>query len=98
MNNRRRKGNFQFEEDPFSKNDQGIRKIFHEVIVLMKFLQTKPIVKNMNTNCYDLCYTVVKKRDEKEIVDNQFESDYNSFNDIVPNHYIGGKNDISILR
>ena len=29
---------FKFEEDPFSKNAQGIRKIYHEVIFLMKFM------------------------------------------------------------
>ena len=30
--------NFQTEEDPFSKNAQGISKIYHEVLLLMKFL------------------------------------------------------------
>ena len=38
---------FQTEEDPFAKNAQGISKIYHEVLLLMKFLQTKPQVKNM---------------------------------------------------
>ena len=37
----------------------------------MKFLQTKPQVKNMNINYYDLYYTVVKNRDDKEIVDDK---------------------------
>ena len=49
MNIKRRSRNFQFEEDPFSKNAQGISKINHEAL-LMKFLQTKPQVKNMNIN------------------------------------------------
>ena len=40
-----------FDEDPFAKNAQGISKIYHEVMKLMKFLQTKPQVKKMNTNC-----------------------------------------------
>ena len=63
--------NIKFDEDPFSKNAPGINKIYHEVLMLMKFLQTKPQVKNMNFNYYDLYYTVIKDRDEKEIVDNQ---------------------------
>ena len=54
--------NFNFEEDPFPKNAQGISKVYHEVLLLMNFLQTKPHVKNMNINYYDLFYTVIKKR------------------------------------
>ena len=47
--------NFQtHHENPFSKNAQCISKIYHEVLLLMKFLQTKPQVKNMNINYYDL--------------------------------------------
>ena len=76
-------------EDPFGKNAQGIGKIYHEVFLLMKFLQTKPEVKNMNTNYYDLYYTVTKVRDENLDVDN---NDYIKFNDdITPYHYIGIK-------
>ena len=82
----------------FSINAQGISKIYHEVLLLKKFLQTKPQVKNMNTIYYDLYYTVIKNRDAKEIVDNQYDNDYISFNDSVPNHYIGQKNNIEILR
>ena len=29
-------------QDPFSRNSQGLGKIYHEVLFLMKFLQTKP--------------------------------------------------------
>ena len=54
MNIRRQSGTFQFEEDPCSKNVQGIGKIYHEVLLLMKFLQTKPSVESMNVNYYDL--------------------------------------------
>ena len=47
--------NFQtHHEDPFSKNAQGISKIYHEVLLLLKLLQTKPKVKNMNINYYGL--------------------------------------------
>ena len=61
----------------FAKNVQSISKIYHEVLLLMKFLQTKPQVKNMNFNYHDLYYTVIKKKNEhnekekKGIVDNQ---------------------------
>ena len=50
----------------------------------MKFLQTKPRVKNMNNNYYDLYYTVIKIRDEKEIVDdNVYENDYINYEDFI---------------
>ena len=39
------KMNIRFDEDPFAKNTQGISKIYHELLKLMKFLQTKPQVK-----------------------------------------------------
>ena len=68
--------NIRMDEDPFAKNAQGISEIYHEVLLLMKFLQTKPQVKNMNNNYYDLYCTVIKNRNEKEIVDNQNENDY----------------------
>ena len=38
MNIRRRSGIFQFEEDPLSKNVKNVGKIYHEVMLLMKFL------------------------------------------------------------
>ena len=50
--------NFRFEEDPFSKNAEGIGKVYHEVLMLMKFLQTKPQVKNMNIN-YILFFYII---------------------------------------
>ena len=93
--------NFQTQEDPFAKNAQGISKIYHEVLLLMKFLQTKPQVQNMDINYYDLYYTVIRIRDENRDIDNQYESnenDYINFNDIVPNHYIGIKPRETILR
>ena len=37
----------------------------------------------MNIIYYDLYYTVIKNRDEKEIVDHQYENDFISLNDIV---------------
>ena len=50
-------------------------KIYHEVLLLMKFLQTKPDVKKMNIIYFDLFYTVNKVRDENEHIDNQYEDD-----------------------
>ena len=86
---------------PCSRNSQGISKIYHEVLLLMNFLHTKPQVKNMNINYYDLYYTVFKVRDEHKDIDNQYENDdndYINFDDIVPNHYVGIKNCETILR
>ena len=68
--------NIKFDEDPFAKNAQGISKIYHEVLNLMNFLQNKLQVKNMNINYYDIYYTVIKNRDEKDIEDNQYENDF----------------------
>ena len=55
--------NFQTQQDTFSKNAQGVSKIYHEVLLLMKFLQTKLQIKNTNNNHYDLYYIVIKVRD-----------------------------------
>ena len=89
--------NIRLVEDPFARNVQGISKLYHEVLMLMKFLQTKSQGKNMNINYYDLYYFVIQNRKEKdieeeqkEIVDNQYENDFISLNDVViPNHYVG---------
>ena len=94
------KNNFQTNnQDPFAKNAQGISKIYHEVLLLMKFLQTKPEVKNMNINYYDLYYTVIKIRDENGDIDYQYDNDDNDYIDIndfiTPNHNITHE---SILR
>ena len=42
------------DEDLSAKNAQGISKIYDEVLVLMKFPQNKPQIKNMNIKYYDL--------------------------------------------
>ena len=87
------------DQDPFSKNAQIIHKIYHEVLLLMKFLQTIPKVKNMNINYYDFYYTVIKTRDENKDIDNQYENyenDYININDfIIPNQYLSRE---TILR
>ena len=38
------------DEDAFVKNAQGNSKIYQEVLLLRKFLQTQPQVKNMKIN------------------------------------------------
>ena len=86
--------NIRFNEDPFAKNAQGISKSYLEVLKLMKFLQTKLEVRNMNIKYYELYFTVIKNRDEKEIVDDNYEKDFI----ITPNHYIGIKPRETILR
>ena len=86
-------------QDPFSRNAQGISKIYHEVLLLKKFLQTKPQIKNMNINYFDLYYTVIKTRDGNKDIDNQYENDENDYiniNDfIIPNQNISRE---TILR
>ena len=46
----------------------------------------------MNIKFYDLYYTVIKKRDEKEIVVNQYENGFISLKDVfIWNRYVGIK-------
>ena len=60
------------DEDIFAKNVQGISEIYHEKFLIMKFLQTTPQVKNMNIKYCDLYYTVIKNRDDKRIVNDDY--------------------------
>ena len=55
--------NFQTQET-FSKNAQGVSKIYYEVLLLMKFLQTKPQVKSMNINIM-ICIILLSKVEMK---------------------------------
>ena len=86
------------DEDPSAENAQGISEIYHEVLLLMIFLQTKPEVKKMNNNIYDIYYTVIKNSHEKEMINKEYEIDNIIFSDFVPNRYFGRKNDQEILR
>ena len=70
-NNEMKNKNFQTQKDPFSRNTQGISKVYHEVILLMLFLQTKLQIKNLNFFYYDLNYTAIRIRDENKYIDNQ---------------------------
>ena len=54
MEYRRQSENFHFEEDFFSKDVPSISKIHLEVLLLMKFLQTKPQIKSLKKKYYDL--------------------------------------------
>ena len=65
----------------------------------MKFLQTKPQIKNMNIIHYDLYYTVIKNRDDKNDIYENIENDVFNFNDfITPNLHIGFKPRETILK
>ena len=87
--------NIKVEEDVFAIVPRGISKIYHEVFLLMKCLQTKPSVMNMITKHYDLYYTVFKNRNENEVLVDKYdnnENDYINFIDIIThNHYNGRK-------
>ena len=65
MNWRRQSGYFQFEEVFFAENSQKIGKIFLEVLLIMKFLKSKPQDESMDINCYDFFYTVDKNLTEE---------------------------------
>ena len=81
------------DENPFARNAQGIRKTYQEVLLLMKLLQTKPQVRKLIIKNYDLFYTVIRYRDDKEIVNDEYEIDYFNLTDLITlNLYIGRKN------
>ena len=90
--------NISMDEVSFAINAQGISKIYHKLLLLMKFLQSKPQIKIMNISYYRLYFTIINNTDEKEIVNAQYENDYNNFNDIVPNHIISIKPRETTLR
>ena len=72
--------------------------MYHEVFLLMNFLQTKPQIRDMNIIYYILYYTVIKSRDGKVNVDNQYETDFIIFEDFVPNPYSRKKNNEPLSR
>ena len=96
MNIGRQSGTFQFQEDPLNKNVQGIGKIYHEVLFLLKFSQTKPQVKGMNITYYDLFNIFIENTDENRVFDDKYENNGNAY--ITPNHYIGRKKNNGKLR
>ena len=55
------------DEDPFAENAQGICKIYHEVLMLRQFLQTKPQIRNMNIKCFALYFTDNKIEMKKKL-------------------------------
>ena len=72
------------------------------MVILLKFLEIRPQVKNMNNTYYELYYNVNKNRDEKELVNGEYENNeihYINYNDfILPNHHVGIKPRETILR
>ena len=85
VNIRRQNGNFQFEEDPFSKHVEGLSKIYPEVPLLMKFLQTKSQVRVMNIKYCGFYFIVLINWNEKEIVCDGNEKKENDY--IISNDY-----------
>ena len=100
----RKHKNFQTQENPFSEGARGISKIYHEVLLMKSFLQTKLQFKNMNNTYRDLYYTVIKNRDDKDIIDDKnenIENDYINFIDLItPNHYnvVSVDNHVSLVN
>ena len=86
----------------FIKSAPGITKNYHEVLLILKILQTKPQVKNMNIKYYDFYFTVNKNRDDNQIVSEEHENnekDHINYDDSsTPNSYIGRKSDDVMLR
>ena len=73
MSIKKQSNTFQFEEDLFSRNTQSISKVYHEVFLLLKILQTEPQDKNMNNKFFDFYYTVIKIRNDKQLVNDEYE-------------------------
>ena len=71
---RRQKGFYQFEEDPFSRNGQTIGKTFQVISIFMKILQIRPRDLSMNLNFYDLCFTVIENLTEDDKIEISDES------------------------
>ena len=66
MNCRQQCGYCQCEQDIFSKDAQGIMKIFLDFWFLLSFLQLKAQNESRNITYYGLYYTVLKKLIEVE--------------------------------
>ena len=45
-----------------------VSKKYHKLLPILSFLQNKPQVTNMKNKYYDLYYTVIENRDDKENV------------------------------
>ena len=61
MKYHRQNATFHFEADTFAINVQGVGKIYHESLIIIKLLQTKPRDRCMNISFYDLYFTVMEK-------------------------------------
>ena len=99
---RRQSITFQPEQDIVSKNSKAISKIYLEVLLLRKILQTIPQNKSVNTSFYGLDNTVIKNIDEKEIRFCEYkinENYYINFIDfITPNYFVRRKYNNVILK
>ena len=62
----RQSNNSHFEEDPFGRRAQGIPFIMHEVLLLLRFLQTKLQIKCVFLIYNDLYYNIIKNYQMKK--------------------------------
>ena len=69
---KRSNNNFQF-EDRFARNKKGIMLIMLEALMLIKFFQTKPYLKNENIDYFDIYYVIILNKLEKEKNETSFK-------------------------
>ena len=65
MDYMRQSNTIQFEEDPFAENAKSIAQFYHEVVLILKYLQTMTQVGSMKIIYYELYYTVIKSLSEE---------------------------------
>ena len=70
---KRSNNKFQF-EDRFAKNKKSIMLIMLEALMLIKFFQTKPYLKNENIDYFDMYYVIILNQLEKEKNETSFKS------------------------
>ena len=72
-----------FEKDAFADQIEKTNEIYHEELGLRNFLQTKAQVRSLNTKYYDLYYTVIKNRKEKDDVEEQYKINDDDLNNTI---------------
>ena len=81
---KRSNNNFQF-EDRFARNRKKkvLMLIMLEAIMLLKFFQTKPYLKNENIDYFDMYYVIILNKLEKE----KNETSFKYFNKFILNKW-----------
>ena len=57
----------------FARNKKGIMLIMLEALMLIKFFQTKPYLKNENIDYFDIYYVIILNKLEKEKNETSFK-------------------------